>query len=87
MRGKCPKCGAVFNIPLGLSLFHIGPLRWTKCPACGKSSLMNNFVSDAITWPPEPKEEGKDQAPLTDEELKQKRLEESRYEDAQDSPS
>jgi hypothetical protein len=48
---------------------------------------MNNFVSDAITWPPEPKEEGKDQAPLTDEELKQKRLEESKYEDTQDSPS
>jgi len=84
MRGKCPKCGAVFEIKLGPSFIHIGPWRYTKCPACGKSSMMNNFVSDPITWPPEEKE-GQNQTPLTEDELKEKRLEESRYEDANDS--
>ncbi|MGA2200167.1 MAG: hypothetical protein ABSG45_09545 [Nitrososphaerales archaeon] len=84
MRGKCPKCGAVFEIRPGLSVMHIGPWRYTKCPACGKNSMMNNFVSDPITWPPEAKEGGVPQVSLTEEELKQKRLEESRYEDAQD---
>jgi hypothetical protein len=84
MRGKCPKCGAVFEIKAGLSVIHVGPWRSTKCPACGKSSMMNNFVRDALTWPPEAKEGGAPQASLTEEELKQKRLEESRYEDVQE---
>jgi len=80
MRAKCPKCGAVFDVALGMSLVHIGPWRRTKCPACGKSSMMNNFVSDPITWPPEP--ESADRTPaLSDEELMKKRLDESRYEE------
>ena len=70
MRGKCPKCGAVFNIKMGLSVLHVGPYRLTKCPACGKRSMMNNFVTDPITWPPEEKDGGETKAPLTDEELK-----------------
>jgi DNA-directed RNA polymerase subunit RPC12/RpoP len=57
MRAKCPKCGAVFEVGMGPSLIHIGSLRYTKCPACGKRSMMNNFVEDPITWPaPEKKE-------------------------------
>ncbi len=85
MRGKCPKCGAVFEIKLSPSLIHIGPWRYTKCPACGKNSMMNNFVSDPITWPPEAKEGGETQTPLTDEELRQKRMDESKYEETKDS--
>ena len=85
MRGKCPKCGAVFNIKMGLSVLHVGPYRLTKCPACGKRSMMNNFVTDPITWPPEEKEGGETKAPLTDEELKQKRVDDSRYEDTSES--
>ena len=79
MRAKCPKCKNVFNVSLGLSIVHIGPYRYTKCPACGKSSLMNNFVNDPITWPPEEREDKKDS--LSDEELKKKRLDDSRYEE------
>jgi len=82
MRAKCPKCGAVFEVALGISLFHAGPYRSTKCPACGKRSFTNNFVNDPITWPPEQK---KEEPPLTEDELKKKRLEESKYEDVQDS--
>jgi predicted nucleic acid-binding Zn-ribbon protein len=84
MRGKCPKCGAVFDIKPMPSLIHVGPWRYTKCPACGKSSMMNNFVKDPITWPPEAKEEASQPA-LTEEELKQKRLDESKYEGTDDS--
>jgi ribosomal protein S27AE len=82
MRAKCPKCGAVFDVSLGVSLFHVGPWRLTKCPACGKRSMMNNFVNDPVTWPPD---EEKKELPMTEEELKKKRLEESKYEDTQDS--
>lgn len=42
---------------------------------------MNNFVTDPITWPPEERETKKE--PLTDEELKQKRIEDSKFEDTQ----
>jgi len=84
MRAKCPKCGAVFEVKPGISLIHVGPWRYTKCPACGKSSMMNNFVSDPITWPPEEKEK-KGEPPLTEEQLKKKRIEDSKYEDTQGS--
>jgi hypothetical protein len=85
MRGKCPKCGAVFEIksPFGLgSLIHAGSLRLTKCPACGKTSMMNNFVTDPITWPApvEPAEK-----PVSEDELRKKQLDESRYEDSNSS--
>jgi rRNA maturation protein Nop10 len=81
MKAKCPKCGSVFDVKLGLSIIHAGPYRWTKCPACGKSSLMNNFVNDPVTWSPEEKEK-KDET-LTNEELKKKRIDESKYEDTE----
>ncbi|MGA2665621.1 MAG: hypothetical protein ABSF83_11825 [Nitrososphaerales archaeon] len=85
MRGKCPKCGAVFAIKPMPSLIHVGPWRYTKCPACGKSSMMNNFVSDPITWPPEEKEGEGSKAPLSEDALKRKRIEDSKYEDADPS--
>jgi hypothetical protein len=40
-------------------------------------------VNDPITWPPEEKE--KKEPPLTEDELKKKRIEDSKYEDTQDS--
>jgi predicted nucleic-acid-binding Zn-ribbon protein len=79
MRAKCPKCGAVFEVEVGLSLVHVGPWRYTKCPACGKRSMMNNFVTDEVTWPPE--EHKPRSEPLSDEELKRKRIEDSKSEE------
>jgi len=81
LRAKCPKCGAVFGVSPGLSIVHAGPWRYTKCPACGKRNVMNNFVSDPITWPPPEKES----PPPTEDELKRKRLDESKYEDTDNS--
>jgi len=81
MRAKCPKCQAVFDVKLGVSLIHVGPWRYTKCPACGKSSMMNNFVNDPITWPQEEAEEKGET--LSDEELRKKRIEESKYDNPQ----
>jgi predicted RNA-binding Zn-ribbon protein involved in translation (DUF1610 family) len=79
MRAKCPKCGAVFEVKVGLSLVHFGPYRSTKCPACGKRSITNNFVSDLITWPPD--SAGKSNSPPpSEEELREKRLDESKFE-------
>jgi hypothetical protein len=51
MRGKCPMCKAVFEIKPSHNLVYVGIMRFTKCPACGRQSVMNNFVSDPITWP------------------------------------
>jgi hypothetical protein len=83
MKGKCPKCKAVFEIKPGLSLIHLGPWRLTKCPTCGKSSMMNNFVNDPITYPPE--DVAKPEAPpMSVEELERKRLEDSKYEQRED---
>jgi hypothetical protein len=79
MRAKCPSCHAVFEVSLGPSLIHLGPYRSTKCPACGKRSITNNFVSDPITWPPEAASETR-QPPMSDEELKERRLDESKFE-------
>jgi len=80
MRAQCPKCKAVFEVKPGLSVVHLGPWRYTKCPACSKSSMINNFVSDPITWPPESVDQEK-APPMSDEELMKKRLEESRFEE------
>jgi hypothetical protein len=80
LRAKCPKCGAVFEVALGISPIHVGPWRYTKCPACGKKSMMNNFVNDPITWPSQEGEK-KEETPLTEEELKRKRIDDSRYEE------
>ena len=51
MTAKCPKCGAVFEYGMGLSLVHIGSLKYIKCPACGKRSMMNTALRDPVTWP------------------------------------
>jgi hypothetical protein len=84
-RVKCKKCGNVYEQGLAIAAIapHIGPLHYVKCPACGKRSWLNLYssVKDAITWPPEEAKAQQAEAPmLTDEELEQKRIEESKYE-------
>ena len=83
MRAKCPKCHAVFEVSIGPSLVHLGPWRSTKCPACGKRSITNNYVNDPITWPPDAVSREAER-PMTDDELKEKRLEESKFEQKED---
>ena len=87
-RLKCKKSGEVFEYeykPLD-SFVHLGPLKWVKCPACGKSSFFNVYssVNDPVTYPPEeykPQKKEYEQA-LTEEEQEKKRIEESKYEKA-----
>lgn len=84
-RLKCKKCGAVFEYQYhALSSFvHTGPYKFVKCPACGKTSFMNAYssVKDPITWPAiEKQQEHPAESHLTEEELEQKRIEESKYE-------
>ena len=79
MRARCPKCTAVFEVAMGISIIHAGPWRYTKCPACGKRGIMNNFVTDPVTWPKQ--EEGQAQPTMSEEELMKKRLEDSKYEE------
>ena len=43
--------------------------------------MMNTNVKDAVTWPVEEK---KAERPMNEDELKKKRLEESKYEDPKD---
>lgn len=78
MRAKCPKCGVVFDSSRSFPGIHIGPLKQLTCPACGKTSLMNTYTKDAITWPPEEKKSEPKQ--MTPEELEKKRIEDSKYE-------
>lgn len=61
MRAKCPKCGAVFERIMMMSLVHVGSLKLVKCPPCGKRSMMDTDVSDAVNWPPEPPPESSQQ--------------------------
>jgi len=84
-RVKCRKCTNVYEQSLAgvVIASHVGPLHYVKCPACGKRSWTNIYssVKDPITWPPEAKQ--KDQAfqlELSEEELENKRIEESKYE-------
>lgn len=51
MTAKCSKCGAVFEYKAGISLIHVGAWKYTKCPACGKSSMMNTSLQDPVTSP------------------------------------
>lgn len=44
MTAKCQKCGAVFEYAMGISLIHVGPLKYIRCPACGKRSMMNTAL-------------------------------------------
>ena len=84
-RLKCKKCGAVYEYdykPMD-SFVHLGPLKWIKCPSCGKSSFFNVYssVNEPVTYPPqEQKTIGEQEKPLTQEELERKRIEESKYE-------
>jgi hypothetical protein len=82
----CSKCGNVFEMELSTAavqglLLHIGPYKWLKCPACGRRSMFNIYssVKDPVTWPQQEKTP-QAEPELTDEELEQKRLEESKYE-------
>lgn len=84
-RLKCKKCGNVFDSDLsGMVLsVHVGPLHYMKCPACKKSSWFNVYssVKEPVTWPPEEnKIEEKAPLELTEEDLEQKRIEDSKYE-------
>jgi hypothetical protein len=84
-RLKCKKCSAVFEETFGGALLapHIGPLHYIKCPACGKSSWLNVYtaVKDPFTYPPQEKTAAEAaEKSLSEEELEQKRMEESKYE-------
>jgi len=74
---------AVFEQGMGAVLApHVGPLHYVKCPACGKRSWLNIYssVKEPITWPPEKQAKPAPTPELTDEEIEQKRIEESKYE-------
>jgi ribosomal protein S27AE len=79
MRAKCPKCGNVFDASRSLAVIRLGPFRQLKCPACGKTSFMNSYVKDPVTWPPLEKQQ-QETSKLTEEELEKKRIEDSKYE-------
>lgn len=53
MRAKCPKCGTVFDASRSFSGIHLGPFKMLQCPSCNKSSFMNAYSKDALTWPPQ----------------------------------
>jgi hypothetical protein len=79
---KCKKCGAVFEYdykPLD-SFIHLGPLKWVKCPSCGKHSFFDVYssVNEPITYPPQQQKTAEKQE--TPEELERKRIEDSKYE-------
>ncbi len=84
-RLKCKKCGAVFEYdykPLD-SFVHLGPLKYIKCPSCGKRSFFDVYssINEPVTSPPqEQKTKEEQEKPLTQEELEHKRIEESKYE-------
>ena len=84
-RLKCKKCSAVFEYdykPLD-SFVHLGPLKYVKCPSCGKRSFFNvdSSVKEPVTYPPqEQKTKEEQEKPSTQEELERKRIEESKYE-------
>ena len=79
MRAKCPKCGSVFDASRMFSGIHLGPYKQLRCPACGKTSFMNSYVRDPINYPP-PEQKSVEAPRLSDEELKEKRIEDSKYE-------
>ena len=51
-----------------------------KCPACGKTSFIDTYVKDSITWPPEEKKPEQPEQGLSAEEQEKQRIEESKYE-------
>jgi hypothetical protein len=87
-RVKCKKCCAVFEQGLGGAALapHIGPLHYVKCPACNKRSWLNVYssVKDPVTWPLEENQQTQTEKPqLTEEELENKRIEDSKFERSQ----
>jgi transcription elongation factor Elf1 len=51
MKAKCKKCGVVFEYAWHPTLVHIGSKKLLKCPACGKSSIMETNLDETVTWP------------------------------------
>ncbi len=78
MRAKCPKCGAVFEVPWHPTLVHIGSIKLMKCPSCGKTSMMHTGVKDPINWPEEDNKVEKEPKETDDLE---RRIRDSKYED------
>ncbi|MCW4024515.1 MAG: hypothetical protein NWF01_05710 [Candidatus Bathyarchaeota archaeon] len=81
MRARCPKCGIVFDASRTFSGVHILHLRNLTCPACGKTSFMNSYVKDPITWPATETKQPQTST-ISEEELEEKRIEDSKYEKA-----
>ncbi len=84
-RLRCKKCGNVFELKAGAFFLsvHVGPYHWMKCPACNRSSFFNAYssVKDSVTWPLQEKsQEQTVETQLTEEELENKRIEDSKYE-------
>jgi ribosomal protein S27E len=83
-RVKCKKCSAVFEQSVGGAVLapHLGPFHYVNCPACKKRSWLNVYssVKDPVTWPPQEKAFDQTASQLTEEELEQKRIEDSKYE-------
>ncbi len=82
LRAKCPKCNAVFDASHSFPILRLGPKRPLKCPACGKTSLMNAHVKDPITWPAEETKPQQTSQQLAGEDLEKQRIEDSKYEKA-----
>jgi ribosomal protein S27AE len=80
MRAKCPKCGSVFDASRMFSGIHLGPFKQLTCPACGKTSFMNAYSKAPLSYPPQTKQEPASE--ISEEELEQKRIENSKYERA-----
>jgi ribosomal protein S27AE len=81
MRAKCPKCGSVFDASRMFSGIHIGPYKQLTCPACGKTSFMNAYSKTPLNWPPQQTQKQTEPS-MTDAELEQKHIEDSKYEQA-----
>jgi ribosomal protein S27E len=79
MRAKCPKCGVIFETPWHPTVVHIGSLKYLKCPACGKSSMMHTGIKDEVTWPRTDTTGGTEKV-KSEAELLEQRIESSKYE-------
>jgi ribosomal protein S27AE len=80
MRAKCPKCSAVFDASRMFSGIHIGPYKQLTCPACGKTSFMNAYSKAPLNWPLKEQPQKPPEPQMTEAELEQKRIEDSKYE-------
>jgi hypothetical protein len=80
MRAKCTKCGAVFDASRMFSGIHIGPYKQLTCPSCGKTAFMNAYSKAPLNWPPQEQTQKQSEPMMTEAELEQKRIEDSKYE-------